>query len=107
VRVSRSCTGTTGTFLNPSTEGSETEPIKDESVLVGLSGRQWHIQGPGSPIKLSTMVPLTRTGPKSILLVFGHCPTHQVGEGLSKRWDGMVCIDSEQAHTLSCLTLML
>jgi hypothetical protein len=59
-----------------------------------------------SPINLSTTVLLTGTVPKLILLVFGHCPTCQGGERLSKRREGAVCIDSEQAHRLSCLTLM-
>ena len=33
-------------------------------------------------------------------------PPIRVGESLSKRWDGLVCINSEQAHSLSCLTLV-
>jgi hypothetical protein len=31
----------------------------------------------GSPIFISTRVPLTRTWPKSILCGIGHCPTYQ------------------------------
>ncbi len=50
-----------------------------------------------SPIMLSTTVPLTGTVLKPILHEIGHCPTYQVGEGLSKRWGGMVCIVSYQA----------
>jgi len=49
-----------------------------------------------SPIVFSTTVPLTRTVAKPILLVFGHCPTCQVGESLSKGREGAVCIDSNR-----------
>jgi hypothetical protein len=50
--------------------------------------------GQNSPIICSTTVPLTRTVSKPILNGIGHCPTYRVGEGLSKRWDEMVCIVS-------------
>ncbi len=47
-----------------------------------------------SPIIVSTRVLLTRTVVKPILSGIEHCPTYRVGEGLSKRWDVMVCIVS-------------
>ena len=59
-----------------------------------------------SPIIVSTRVLLTRTVVKPILRGIEHCPTYQVGEGLSKQWDRRVCIVSQQAQALSCLTLL-
>jgi hypothetical protein len=64
------------------------------------------VQRETSPIIFSTTVLLTGTVVKTNLVVFGHCPICQVGEGLSKRREGAVCIDTEQASRLSCLTLM-
>jgi len=61
---------------------------------------------PVSPIIVSTRVLLTRTVVKPILRGIEHCPTYQVGEGLSKQWDRRVCIVSQQAQVLSCLTLL-
>ena len=61
---------------------------------------------PVSPIIFSTRVLLTRTVVKPILRGIEHCPTYQVGEGLSKQWDRRVCIVSQQAQVLSCLTLL-
>lgn len=57
-----------------------------------------------SPIIFGTTVLLTGTVVESIVIVFGHCPTCQVGEDLSKRRGGSVCIDSEQVSGPSCLT---
>ena len=75
--------------------------------LPGKTGvRRQRKQRPGGPIDFGTTVPLTRTGPTPILLGIEHCPTYQVGESLSKRWDGRVCINTEQAHGLSYLTLV-
>ena len=49
---------------------------------------------PVSPIIVSTRVLLTRTVVKPILRGIEHCPTYRVGEDLTKRWDGRVCIVS-------------
>ena len=61
---------------------------------------------PVSPIIFSTRVLLTRTVVKPILRGIEHCPTYQVDEDLSKQWDRRVCIVSQQAQALSCLTLL-
>src|SRR6266436_1632059 len=57
-----------------------------------IDGRLLESWSPTSPIKLSTTVPLTGKVPKPTLLGIEHCPTYRIGESLSKRWDGKLCI---------------
>ena len=62
--------------------------------------------GHRSPIGLSTTVPLTLTVLDSTLHGIEHQPTHHEGRKPIEKMGGVVCIDTEQAHTLGCLTLV-
>lgn len=83
----------------------------DFELLFGAQNRVpaacYYQASPKSPNLTSTMVLLTVAGPKPNLPLEQRSYPFSMGEGLSKVWGGLLCIDTKQALSVSYLTLSL